>query len=103
MLVALAFIGMMFQSRQAYARGAVAVLMALGALGLAATGLTVTATQPDLRSGLLMVLLVTTGALVVITLLTPRARLRLARMADTIEVLVLASLLPLGVIASGWI
>ncbi|NTV39931.1 MAG: type VII secretion integral membrane protein EccD, partial [Demequinaceae bacterium] len=102
-LTALAFVGMMFQSRQAYARSAVAVLMALGALGLAATGLTVSASQPQLRSGLLLVLLVTTGALVVITLLTPRARLRLARMADTVEVVILAALLPLGVIAAGWI
>ena len=102
-LTALAFVGMMFQSRQAYARSAVAVLMALGALGLAVTGLTVSASQPQLRSGLLLVLLVTTGALVVITLLTPRARLRLARMADAVEVFVLAALLPLGVIAAGWI
>lgn len=102
-LVALTFIGMMFQSRQAYARGAVTVLMALGALGLAVTGLTITAFQPSLRTGLLVVLLATTGVLVLLTLLSPRARLRLARIADSVEVLVLAALLPLGVIAAGWI
>jgi type VII secretion integral membrane protein EccD len=102
-LTVLAFIGMMFQSRQAYARSAVAVLMALGAVGLAVSGLTVTATQPDLRTELLAVLLAATGALVLLTLLSPRARLRLARVADTVEVLALAALLPLGVIAAGWI
>lgn len=102
-LTVLAFVGMMFQSRQAYARGAVTVLMALGALGLAVTGLTITAFQPELRTRLLAVLLASTGVLVVLTLLSPGARLRLARIADVVEVLALAALLPLGVIAAGWI
>lgn len=102
-LTVLAFVGMMFQSRQAYARSAVTVLMALGAVGLAATGLTMTATQPGRRTGLLVVLLASTCVLVLLTLLSPRARLRLARVADTVEILVLAGLLPLGVIAAGWI
>ena len=102
-LTVAAVLGMMFQSRQAYARSAVTVLMALGALGLAATGLTVTARQPDMRTELLVTLLVATGVLVLLTLLSPGARLRLARLADTVEVLVLASILPLGVIAAGWV
>jgi hypothetical protein len=32
-----------------------------------------------------------------------RARTRLARVADTIELIILAVLLPLGVIAGGWV
>lgn len=100
-LCALAFAGMMFQSRQTYARAGVFVLMALGAVGLTATGLTVSFSQPDLRAALLSILLVATAILVGLTLLSPRARLRLARAADTVEVLILALLLPLGVITSG--
>ena len=101
LLCALAFLGMMFQSRQTYARAGVLTLMALGALGLAATGLTVIITQPDLRIGMLVVLLVGTALLVALTLLSPRARLRLGRLADTVEVLALALLLPLGVVTAG--
>jgi len=101
LLCTLAFAGMMFQSRQAYARLGVLVVMVLGAVGLTATGLVVSATQPDLRAVLLTVLLVATALLVGLTLLSPRARLRLARLADTIEVLLLALLLPLGVATAG--
>lgn len=100
-LCALAFVGMMFQSRQVYGRLGVLVVMVMGAVGLAVTGLTASAALPDLRAALLVVLLIATALLVGLTLLSPKARLRLARVADTVEVLVLASLLPLGVLASG--
>lgn len=100
-LCALAFVGMMFQSRQVYGRHGVLVLMIMGAAGLALTGLTASAALPDIRAGLLITLLAATAILVGLTLLSPKARLRLARVADTVEVLVLASLLPLGVLASG--
>lgn len=101
LLCLLAFIGMMFQSRQIHARLGVLVLMILGALGLAATGLTFAFAQPELRLSLLTVLLVATVVLVALTLLSPRARLRLARLADTVEVIAMALLLPLGVITAG--
>lgn len=101
LLTALAFVGMMFQSRQILARSGVLVVMILGALGLAVTGLVATAAHPDLRPVLLVVLLAATAVLVTVTLLSPRARLRLSRIADTLELLVLASLLPLGVVAAG--
>jgi type VII secretion integral membrane protein EccD len=100
-LTALAFVGMMFQSRQTYARSGVLVLMSLGAIGLAATGLTVVAQQPGLRVVLLVLLLVAAAVLVTLTILSPRARLRLGRVADTVEVVGIALLLPLGVIAAG--
>jgi len=92
---------MMFQSRQAYARLGVLVVMVLGAAGLAVTGLSVSAAFPDLRAVLLTLLLATTAILVVLTLLSPKARLRLARVADTVEVLILALLLPLGIATAG--
>ncbi len=100
-LAALAFLGMMFQSRMSAPRSGVLVLMALGSLGLAVTGLTVVTSLPDLRSGLLIVLVAATAVLVVLTLLSPRARLSLTRLADTVEVLAVALLLPLGMIAAG--
>lgn len=102
LLTALAFTGMLFQSRQIYARVGVMVVMATGAVGLAAVGLTITLTQPSMRSALLFTLVAATTVLVTLTLLSPRARVRLGRMGDTIEVIVLALLLPLGVIAAGW-
>lgn len=101
-LTTLAFIGMMFQSRQAYARGAVMVVMTLGAVGLAVTALTVAASQAERQGLLLGILLGATAILVSVTLLSPRARMGLARAADTVEVLVLVLLLPLGVITAGW-
>ena len=100
-LCALAFVGMMFQSRQTYARSGVLALMVLGAVGLAATGLTVSATQPNLRTVLLVVLLVVTAVLVALTILSPKARMRLTGLSDTVEVIALALLLPLSVISVG--
>lgn len=101
LLCALAFVGMLFQSRQIQARSGVLAVMVLGAVGLAVTGLVASAAHPDLRPTLLVLLLAVTGVLVTVTLLSPRARIRLGRVADTVEVVVLASLLPLGVISAG--
>ncbi|OAN43218.1 type VII secretion integral membrane protein EccD [Microbacterium sp. H83] len=100
-LCVLAFVGMMFQSRQIHARLGVLVLMAIGAIGLAVTGVTVALALPDVRTWMLLVLVVATVMLVGLTLLTPKARLRLTRLGDTVEVIALALLLPLGVITAG--
>lgn len=100
-LCTLAFAGMMFPSRQIYARAGVLAVMAVGTVGLAVTGLTVSIAQPDLRLALLVVLAVATVCVVTVTLLNPKTRMRMLRIADTVELLVLASLLPLAVIASG--
>lgn len=100
-LCTLAFVGMMFQSRQTFARLGVVVLMTIGGVGLAVTGLTVSSALPELRPALLTLLLTVTAILVSLTLLNPKARMRLARLADTVEVLALALLLPLGVASLG--
>ncbi len=44
---------------------------------------------------------IATALIVGLTMLSPRARIRLARVADTVEVLVLALVLPFGVAAAG--
>ncbi|KHK97189.1 hypothetical protein LK09_13100 [Microbacterium mangrovi] len=101
-LCALAFLGMMFPSRQAYARSTVIALMTLGTVGLAVTGITVSIAQPALRPVMLVALLIAAAVVITVTLLSPRVRTRLGRLADTAEVVILAVLLPLGVIAAGW-
>jgi len=100
-LCVLSFAAMMFPSRQTYARSGVLAVMAVGAVGLAVSGLTAALAQPDLRVALLVALTVATACVVTVTLLAPKTRMRLLRVADTVELLVLASLLPLSVIASG--
>ncbi|MEV7873577.1 type VII secretion integral membrane protein EccD [Microbacterium sp. NPDC089188] len=101
LVCALAFAGMMFPSRQTYARSGVLTVMATGILGLVVAGVVASLAQPGLRVGILVVLLVATVSVVTITLLAPKTRLRLIRVADTAELLVLAALLPLAVISSG--
>jgi type VII secretion integral membrane protein EccD len=100
-LCALAFLGLMFPARQSYSRSNVLTLMALGTAGIAATGLTVAVAQTALIPALLAVLGGVTVITIVVTLLDPRVRIRLGRLADTAEVVVLALLLPIGVIAAG--
>lgn len=102
-LMALAFVGLMFQSRQTYARAGVLVVMAIGALGLTVTALVFGFAHPEKQPLLLTVLLAVTAIVVTLTLLSPRARIRIARAADAVEIVVLAALLPLGVIAAGWV
>ncbi len=100
-LCALAFAGMLFPSRQTFARSGVLTVMATGILGLVVAGVAASLAQPGLRVGILIVLAVATVSVVTVTLLAPKTRLRLTRLADTAELLVLASLLPLAVISSG--
>jgi len=101
MLCALAFAGMMFPSRQIFARSGVVTVMATGTLGLVVSGVAASLAQPGLRIAILVVLAAATVSVVTVTLLSPKTRLRLIRLADTAELLVLAALLPLAVIASG--
>ncbi|MFJ4037199.1 type VII secretion integral membrane protein EccD [Microbacterium sp. NPDC090007] len=98
---ALSFAGMMFPSRQTFARSGVLTVMATGILGLVVAGVAASLAQPGLRVGILVVLAVATVSVVTVTLLAPKTRLRLTRLADTAELIVLASLLPLAVISSG--
>jgi len=100
-LCAIGFVGMMFPARQSFARSEVVALMALGTAGIALAGVTATVAQPGMRLGLLVALLAVTVVVIAITLLSPRARIRLARLADTAEIATIAVLLPLGVIAAG--
>jgi type VII secretion integral membrane protein EccD len=101
LLCGLGFLGMMFPARQSFARAEVIAVMGLGTAGIAATGITASLALAGIRLPLLVVLISAAVIVVTITLLDPRARLRLARLADGVEVSILAVLLPLGVIAAG--
>ncbi|KAA9132169.1 type VII secretion integral membrane protein EccD [Microbacterium caowuchunii] len=100
-LCVLAFVAMMFPSRQAYARANVLAVMAVGTLGLAVAGLTASLAQPGLRLVLMLAIGAAAVIVVTVTLLSPKARTRLTRLADTAELMVVAVLLPLAVIAAG--
>ncbi|MCD2498698.1 MULTISPECIES: type VII secretion integral membrane protein EccD [Microbacterium] len=101
LLCALAFAGLMFPARMSYSRAHVLVLLALGSAGIALTCLVGALTQPALVPVIVTALAATAAATIVLTLLAPGARLRLARLSDTIEIIVLALVLPVGLVASG--
>lgn len=100
-LCALASVGLLLQSRQVLARSGVLTLMAVGAAGLALTGVVVATSGSVPPLVLTGVLLASVAVLVVVTMLSPRARLRMVRIADALELASLALLLPLGVVAAG--
>lgn len=103
LVCALAFTGLMFPARMSFARVHVMVLMVIGGVGLVLTAVFGALNQPDLRPAILIVLALVAAVTITVTLLSPRARLRLARVADSVEVFVLALLLPLGLISANLI
>jgi hypothetical protein len=103
LLCALAFLGMMFESRQVYARGEVAGLMGLGTLGLAVTGTIAALSGSISQTWLLGGLLVATVGLVGLAMLSEGAHIRMLKMYDAVELMCLAALLPLGALAAGFV
>lgn len=92
---------LMFQSRQSAARASVLVLLSGGTVIIAITTLIAIASHADRAPILVVTLLIATALVTGLTLLSDRVRLSLATLADTIEVIVLAALLPIGVITAG--
>lgn len=92
---------LMFQSRQSARRASVLVLLAGGTAIIALSGLAAIIAHPAESPMLLTGLLVATGIITGLTLLSDKVRLRLSTLGDTAEVLLLALLLPIGVITAG--
>ncbi|WP_030143502.1 type VII secretion integral membrane protein EccD [Mycetocola saprophilus] len=92
---------LMFQSRQAGARGSVLTLLACGTAIVGLTGWVSLIAHPDNAVILLVALLVATTITLILTLLSDRVRIRLSVYADGIEIVLLTVLLPLGVIIVG--
>lgn len=95
------FVGMMFESRQVYARSEVATLMGMGTLGLALTGTVVALTGAISQAVLLVILIVAAILLVTITMFGSGSQIRLIKLYDTAELICLTALLPLGAITAG--
>ncbi len=100
-LCALAFVGTMFPARAVYARSHVMAIMVLATVGLGLSGVVTAVAQPALQPVALVVAAAATVCIVATTLIAPGARMRLSRLADTVDLLILAALLPVGVIAAG--
>lgn len=101
LLVAAAFAGMLLGVRQTYSRQDVLVVMGAGILGLTLTGVLAAAAHPAWRSALAMVAGGAAALVIALSLVAPRQRVAMGRAADTLELLCLAVLLPLGIAAAG--
>ncbi len=101
LLAAAGFAGMMLGVRQTYSRGDVGVVMGAGILGLTATGVLAAAAHPGWRPGLALVAGGVAAVVIAVSLIAPRERVLLGRLADSFELICLALLLPLGVAAAG--
>lgn len=92
---------LMFQSRQSAARASVLVLLSGGTAIIALASFIAITAHADRAPMLVVALLIATALITGLTLMSDRVRLSLATLADTVEVLVLAALLPIGVITAG--
>ena len=101
LLVTAGFAGMLLGVRQTYSRYDVAVVMGAGIVGLTLTGVLAAAAHPDWRATLAVVAGAVAAVVIALSLVAPRQRVALGRLADATELAVLALLLPLGVAAAG--
>ncbi|PWD50522.1 type VII secretion integral membrane protein EccD [Serinibacter arcticus] len=101
LLTAVGFGALLLTVRESRARGDVAVVTATGAGGFLLAVLTAALTQPTWRPALVVVLLGGAFAVVIVALLVSGRQLRLARAADVAQLVLLAALPPLAVVAAG--
>ncbi|WP_149203949.1 EsaB/YukD family protein [Actinotalea subterranea] len=101
LLVTAAFVGMLLSVRQTYSRQDVLVVMGAGILGLTLTGVLAAGAHPHWRPALALVSGGAAAMVIALSLVAPRQRVAMGRTADTLELLCLAVLLPLGVAAAG--
>ncbi|MFV0374710.1 type VII secretion integral membrane protein EccD [Microbacterium sp.] len=92
---------LMFQSRQSARRASVVVLLAGGTAIIAASTLTAILVRPHDAPVLLTVLVIATALVTGLTLLSDRVRMWLSAAGDTLEVVILALLLPLAALTAG--
>ncbi|TDE88020.1 type VII secretion integral membrane protein EccD [Occultella glacieicola] len=101
LLMAVAFGGMILSVRETYSRSDIVAVMTIAILGVVLTGVAAAILHPDWRTGLTVAVGVVAAAVVGLTLVSPRPRLWLGRLADGAELGALAALLPLAALASG--
>jgi type VII secretion integral membrane protein EccD len=100
-LLAVGFAAVLLSSRQSYSRLDVVLVVGAGLVGLAATLLAAALLHPGWRGGLVAAAAAGAALVVAVGLVAPRRRVALARAGDALEVIGLAVLLPLGVVAAG--
>ncbi|GEL96321.1 type VII secretion integral membrane protein EccD [Cellulomonas composti] len=101
LLLVVGFVGLLLATRQSYPRADVLLVVAEGIVGLALTVLVAAVIHPERRGTLVALATVAAAVLVGVGLVAPRRRIALTRLGDVLEMLALASLLPLGVVAAG--
>ena len=89
------------QARQSAARASVLVLLSGGTAVIALAGFVAVHAHAEQAPLLVIALLIATALVTGLMLLSDRVRLSLSTMGDTVEVIVLALLLPIGAIVAG--
>ncbi|QGH70458.1 type VII secretion integral membrane protein EccD [Pseudactinotalea sp. HY158] len=102
LLMVSAFAGMLLSVRDSYSRVDVTVVVVVAISGLAATGLTSALLHPDWRTTLTIAVGAVAIAVVAFTLVAPRPRLWLGRLADAAEFVSMGALIPLVVVLMRW-
>jgi len=100
-LLVVGWVGLLLATRQSYARSDVLVVVTLGITGLTLTLVVAALAHPQWRTALVCAAGVAAAALVALGLVAPRRRVALARAGDTVEMISLAVLLPVGIAAAG--
>jgi len=100
-LMVLCYTGMLLSVRQTYSRADVGIAMTTGVVGLTLTTLAAAMLHPGWRETLLVAVAVVAAVVVGACLVAPRPRAAFGRVADSVELVSLALLLPLGVTAAG--
>ncbi|WP_434081115.1 hypothetical protein [Sanguibacter sp. Z1732] len=100
-LLLLAYAGMILSVRESYARFDVGAVMSLAVLGLALTGVVGALLHPTWRIGVTLGVGIVAAAIVGLSLVAPKQRLWLGRLADAAELACLALLLPAAIVAAG--
>ena len=100
-LAVVAFAAVLLSVRESVARSDVAVVTGTGVLGILLTALVAALIQPTWRPTLVVVLTGGAFAVVVTVLMASGRQLRLARAADLVQLIALAAIPPLAVVAAG--
>ncbi|HMM93846.1 type VII secretion integral membrane protein EccD [Phycicoccus sp.] len=100
-LVVAGCVATLLRTRHSRTRATVVLAMATGVLGLALAAVVAALAHPAWRPALAVVLGATGAVVVVLAVLAPRTRVRLGRVADTLDGLALVALLPLAAATTG--
>ncbi|MFC4224044.1 type VII secretion integral membrane protein EccD [Lysinibacter cavernae] len=100
-LCALCFVGMMLKAREVYAKADVLTIMSTSVIGLVVTGVSAVVLHPDWRESLVLAFGLVAAVIVSLTLLPTKPRMAVGRIADAVDLIALALLLPLGVTVAG--